>query len=141
MSEPAIAVCHGLEELRGALAVYCQRRISRRELDRKACLGDGHASKLLAPTGLRKFCGSLRWVLLALELEIVLRPRAETAHCEQANGQAAIRLPAPNDWRRNPRSSAKRAAAFRALSLTPEQRSAIARKAANARWQRREIAE
>jgi hypothetical protein len=134
-----LAVSQTLDGIRDAIAAYCEeQRITREMLDGRAGLAVGHSGKLLGQGSARKFgATSLRWILTALDLELVLRKRSNATIPEQADGQACARQQAPQDWRRNRRTRAKRAAAFRALSLTPEQRSAIARKAAQARWQRR----
>jgi hypothetical protein len=134
-----LAVSQTLDGIRDAIAAYCkQQRITREMLDGRAGLAVGHSGKLLGQGSTRRFgATSLRWMLTALDLELVLRKRSEETVSEQAIGQACARQQAPQDWRRNRRTRAKRAAAFRALSLTPEQRSAIARKAAQARWQQR----
>jgi hypothetical protein len=137
-----IAVCRSFEELRNAIAAFCeQQRVTRRDLDRRAGLAEGHSGKLLSPRARKKFGSvSFRWVLAALDLEIVVqrRPDAAATAIEQnhADVNASERKPAPNDWRRN-RGSAwgKRMAARRALTMTAEQRSASARKAAQARWE------
>ena len=135
-----IATCQTLEQLRDALAAYCdQQQITRRALDRRAGLAEGQSAKLLCPTSVRRFGStSLRWMLAALDLEIVLQVRSETdLSATDACVDASERKPSRQDWRRNrgPRWG-KRMAARRALALTPEQRSASARKAAQARWQR-----
>jgi hypothetical protein len=141
-----LAVCRTLEQLRDAIAAYCeQHEITRQVLDRRAGLADGHSGKLLSPTSVKKFGStSLRWVLAALDLEIVLRVReAPGPHGppDDAHVAAYERKPHPKDWRRNRGERwGKRMAARRALVLSDNERSDIARRAAQARWQRRKEA-
>jgi hypothetical protein len=137
-----IAICHNYNQLRAAIAAFCAgQRITRAQLDAGAGLADGHSSKLLGGGAVRSFSRvTLGRVLDALELEIVLQVRAEAvlrAELQKhADENACDGKPARQDWRRNRgRAWGKRMAARRALLLTRGQRSAIARKAAAARWQ------
>ena len=78
--ERTIATCQTFEQLRDAIAAYChQQQITRQALDRRAGLAEGHSAKLLSPTSVRRFgATSLRWILAALDLEIVLQVRSKT---------------------------------------------------------------
>jgi hypothetical protein len=134
-----IAIIRNYDDLRRALRAHCEQvNITRQELDARTGLADGHSGKLLGPRAVKGFGRvSLTWLLEALDLELVLRRRNDTA--TEAFTEASLDAqPAPQDWRRNrgPRWG-KRMNARRALSLTRDERSAIARKAAHARWQRR----
>jgi hypothetical protein len=139
-----LATCQTLEQLRDAIAAYCeQHQITRQALDKRAGLADGHSGKLLAPTSVKRFGStSLRWMLAALDLEIVLQVRSKTdLSTADACVDASERKPSPHDRRRKRGSGwGKRMAARRALALTQGQRSASARKAAQARWQRKKEA-
>jgi hypothetical protein len=136
-----LAICRSYADLPHAIRRYCERKgITRQRLDQRTGLADGHSAKLLAPSAVRVLGRiSLGLVLDALELELVLQMRAKAAATggEQtyADENASEGKPARQDWRRN-RGTAwgKRMAARRALQMTPAQRSANARKAAQARW-------
>jgi hypothetical protein len=141
------AVCRTYDDLRRAVAAICSEQgITRQQLDAEAGLADGHSAKLLSPRAMRavKRFGfvSLGRILDALELEIVLRRRADAVSRDlpenHTHENTSEQKPAKQDWRRN-RGSAwgKRMAAIRALSMTAEQRSASARKAIRARWNKR----
>ncbi len=136
-----IAVCHTYEQLRDAIAAFCSHhRVTRQALDRRAGLADGHSSKLLSPKAAMKFGPvSLRWILAALDLEIVLQVRPDAAmNTEQQNHagvNAGERKPARQDWRRNRGTRwGQRMRARQLLQMTAEQRSASARRAAAVRW-------
>lgn len=147
-----IAVCRRYDDLRRAIVAFCaDNGITRQELDARAALADGHSAKLLAPRTVRRAIrrfGNVSFgrVLEALGLEIVLQVRPDAAEAvareklsNRASDNASEQKTAPQDWRRN-RGSAwgRRMAARRALSQTAEQRRASARKAAQARWGRRQ---
>jgi hypothetical protein len=143
-----LAVCRSYDDLRRAIAAFCaDQGITRQDLDADAGLTDGHAGKLLAPRTLRraiKRFGDVSFgrVLDALDLEIVLQVRADAAERTKppsdALGDACSEQPHPQDWRRKRGTGwARRMAARRALLLPPKRRKEIARKAALARWQRR----
>lgn len=145
-----IAVCRDYAALIDALVRCCTGQgISRAELDAAAGLPDGLASKLLSPRkrGGRRIRGfgrkTLGPVLEVLDAEIVLRRREAPATdlpANHASEDASERKPARQDWRRNRGPSwGKRMAALRALLLTAEERSASARTAAHARWQRHRL--
>ena len=142
-----IAVVRDYGQLVDALVRCCAGEgITREELESQAGLPDGLAAKLLIPRKSgrprtlrgfgRKTFGA---VLDVLGIELIVQFRHGTTvndfRAEDANGNASERKPARQDWRRN-RGSAwgKRYAALRMLRTTPEQRSASARKAAQARW-------
>jgi hypothetical protein len=145
-----IAVCRDYGQLVDALVRCCAGEgITRQELEARARLPEGLAAKLLSPrkSGRRRTIRgfgrkTLGPVLDVLGIELVVQFRDDAAVSDfpanDANGDASERQPAPQDWRRN-RGSAwgKRYAALRMLRTTAEQRSASARKAAKARWQRR----
>lgn len=129
-----IAIVRDLAELADALRIWCSERgVTRQALDRRAGLTSGHSGKLLGRRHAAAFGNvSLRWLLAALGLQLVLQidPNAE---------QPAMRKHQRKHphWR-NARDSkwGRRLAARRALALSPEQRSEIARRAAEARWRR-----
>ena len=109
--------------------------MTRAELDAEAGIADGNAAKALA----RRARKRLGWVTLGrvmaavgLVLQVAIDPDA------QALSQACPARAPRSHWRhqRGP-AWGKRMAARRSLKLSADQRSAIARKAAQARWSRR----
>jgi hypothetical protein len=130
-----IGTARSYDDVRRIVAEHCASLgMSRAELDAEAGIADGNAAKALA----RRARKRLGWVTLGrvmaavgLVLQVAIDPDAQAA--PQARSTRAAR----QHWRQR-RGSAwgKRLAARRALKLTAEQRSAIARKAAQARWSR-----
>lgn len=135
-----IAVVRSYDDLRRALRTWCDHiGMTRADLDEQAGLADGHSGKLLAPRAVRRFGNvSLGRVLAATGLMLVLAMDVDAQSsdaCDDACDAAGVDQ--PNHWRSvKGRAWARRMAARRALKLTAEQRSEIARKAAQARWQR-----
>jgi hypothetical protein len=130
-----IGTARSYDDLRRIVASWCDHiGMTRAELDVAAGIADGHAAKLLARRARKKLgMVTLGRVMAAvgLVLQVAIDPAA------QAPSQACAARAPRNHWRRQ-RGSAwgKRLAARRALALTAEQRSAIAHKAAQARWSR-----
>jgi len=143
MTAQPIAVCRSYAELQRAIREHCQRQgITRQRLDQRTGLADGHSAKLLGPAATKSLGRvSLGLILDALDLALVVQIRPDTPACTNpptgAHENASDEKPARQDWRRN-RGTAwgKRMAARRALRMTAEQRTASARHAAQARWQR-----
>jgi hypothetical protein len=131
-----IATVHSYDDLRRIVAEHCARLgMTRAELDVAAGIADGHAAKLLARRATKKLgIVTLGRIMAAvgLVLQVAIDPEA------QASPQAGSARTPRSHWRHQ-RGSAwgKRFAARRALKLSPERRSEIARNAALARWQRR----
>jgi hypothetical protein len=129
MTAPRIvATCTRLEHIRDAIAIYCEQRgITRLELDRRVGWADGYAGKVLGRRGVRKFSvQSVMCVLAALDLELVVirSAAAENDTRDDAHGGNARTA-----WGR-------RMNGLRNLSMTPAQRSELARKAARIRWRK-----
>ena len=132
-----IGTARSYDDLRRIVAEHCASiGMTRAELDAEAHIADGNAAKALA----RRARKRLGWVTLGrvmaavgLVLQVAIDPEAQAA--PQARPARAPR----DHWRRQ-RGSAwgKRLAARRALALSAERRSEIARNAARARWQRRQ---
>lgn len=136
-----IAVVRSYDDLRRALQMWCTHiGMTRVELDEQAGLADGHSGKLLAPRAVKKFGNvSLGRVLAATGLVLVLATDVDAQPTGDACDDACDTGGAtqPHHWRSaKGRAWARRMAARRALKLTAGERSAIARKAAQARWQR-----
>jgi hypothetical protein len=137
-----IAVVRSYDDLRRAVADYCdQIGMSRMELDAEAGLTDGHAAKLLSAKARKKFgIVTLGRVMAAagLVLQIVIDPDAQHRDLDASKlASRARRYDRTKHWRTHKGSAwGRRNAALRALKLTPEQRSEIARNAAQARWSR-----
>jgi hypothetical protein len=133
----SIGTARSYDDVRRLVAEHCASLgMSRAELDHEAGIADGNAAKALA----RRARKRMGWVTLGrilaatgLVLQVSIDPEA------QASPQARPARAPRSHWRHQ-RGSAwgKRLAARRALALTADQRSAIARKAAQARWQRRQ---
>jgi hypothetical protein len=120
--------------------------VSRLTLDDAAGLTGGHASKLLAPTPSRCLgATSMGLMLGAMGLALVVVEDAEALKRIQAKlpkrrasavrpavdaGPVSMAQALRNALRRNGRKGAR----ARMTTLTPEQRSNIARQAARARW-------
>lgn len=135
-----IAIVHDLEEIAEAMHRWCaQHGITRRELDQRAGLADGHSGKLLGRRRTARLGNtSLRWSLAALGLQLALQIDPSADVPPDACVDACEQNPHPH-WR-DARDSkwGRRLAAKRAQSLTDDQRRDIARRAARARWQRRQ---
>ena len=136
-----IAVVRSYDDLRIALRAWCTSiGMTRVELDEQAGLADGHSGKLLAPRAVKKFGNvSLGRVLAATGLVLVLAMDVDAQPIGDAHDDAcdAKGDDQAHHWRSvKGRAWARRMAARRALKLSAEQRSAIARKAAETRWQR-----
>jgi hypothetical protein len=139
---PMIAVCHTLEQVRDAIALYCEdKSIPRLTLDERTGLASGYSGKVLGRKGPRKLAAkSLQYMLAALDLELVIRERCAVSPQSDASADASkqqSRKAHFKDWRRNFGASwSRRMNGRRNLKLTPRQRSDIASKAAQARWAR-----
>jgi hypothetical protein len=138
-----IAVVRGYDSLRAAIADWCtEAGITRAELDARAGLTDGHSGKLLSARAVSKFGNlTLGPVLQATGLAILIVQDDEAlALIEQylnARADACDGNSPPNHWRTNKNSKwGRRMSARRTLALTPDRRREIARKAAQARWQK-----
>jgi hypothetical protein len=130
-----IGTVRSYDDLRRIVAEHCARLgMTRAELDIEAGIADGHAAKLLARRARKKLgMVTLGRVMAAvgLVLQVAIDPDAQAA--PQARPARAPR----RHWRQQRGSSwGKRMAARRALKLSADQRSEIARNAAQARWQR-----
>jgi hypothetical protein len=130
-----IGTARSYDDVRRLVAEHCASLgMSRAELDAEAGIADGNAAKALARRARRR----LGWVTLGrvmaavgLVLQVAVDPDA------QAPPQACPPRPPRQHWRQK-RGSAwgKRLAARRALKLSADRRSEIARNAAQARWSR-----
>ena len=138
----ALGVARSYDDLRRIVAGWCDYiGMTRAELDAEAGLGEGHGGKLLSAKARKKLgMVTLGRVMAAAGLVIVVAVDPEfTARAIHANGNASGYR--AKHWRRN-RGSAwgRRMAALRTLKQSTAERSASARKAAQARWQRRQAA-
>ena len=138
-----IAVVRSYDDLRRAVADHCDRvGMSRMELDGEAGLTDGHAAKLLAAKARKKLgIVTLGRVMAAagLVLIVAIDPDAPARNLDASKlASRSRRYDRAKHWRRDRSSSAwgKRMAALRSLKLSAPERSEIARRAAEARWQR-----
>jgi hypothetical protein len=113
--------------------------MTRAELDAEAGLADGHAGKLLSDRPRKKLgIVTLGRVMAATGLVLIVADDPDAQAPSQASPTSKSRS---THWRTNKGTSwGRRMAARRALKLTTEQRSSIARKAAQARWQRQQTA-
>lgn len=129
-----IAIVRSLDGLRHAIADWCEQiHMTRAQLDAEAGLADGHSSKLLARRA-RKRLGpvSLGRVLEAAGLLLILARDPDTPQ----RASIAASTPRPRGQQRGLGSArAKRMAALRALKLTGQRRTEIARHAAQVRHQ------
>jgi hypothetical protein len=142
-----LGVCHDYDGLHRILRDRADElNVSRTTLDEAAGLTPGHASKLLAPRPLKKLgVVSLGLMLQAMGLKLVvvedvealerisakLIPREVPANVLSLSWGRAKHLLVSKRWvKKNGRKGGKQ----RAKNLWPRQRSAIARKAAKARW-------
>jgi hypothetical protein len=128
-----LATVRSYEDLRLAVAEHCSSLgMTRAELDAEAGIADGNSAKALACRARKR----LGWVTLGrvlaatgLVLLVAIDPDAQAA--PQARPARSPR----SHWRHKQGSAwGKRMAARRALKLSAQQRSAIGRKAALARW-------
>jgi hypothetical protein len=134
-----IAIARSYADLRRAIADWCgQIGMTREEMDEEAGLTSGHAGKILADKASRRLgIVTLGRVIAAAGLVMVLAidpdaPPRPAKRGSNANGSNE------KHWRRLRGTSwGRRMAAMRAVKLSPIQRSESARKAAQARWQRR----
>jgi hypothetical protein len=135
-----IAAVRSYEDLRRVVADWCETiHMTRAELDVEAGLADGHAGKLLSSRARKRLSiVSLGRIMAAAGLVLIVA-RDHEAPQRKPNASTYASTTRQNHWRRN-RGTAwgRRMAALRALKLAPEQRSEIARHAANARHQRRQ---
>jgi hypothetical protein len=124
------------DELRRTVADWCRQiSMSREELDAEAGLTSGHAGKLLSARASKKFgMVTLGRVMAAagLVLIVAIDPDAPPRDAH-ASGNASDKSRANGSVTRHWR---KRMAALRTLKQSAAERSASARKAAQARWQR-----
>jgi hypothetical protein len=136
-----IAIVRSYDDLRRVVADWCESiHLTRAELDVEAGLADGHASKLLGRRARRKLSiVSLGRIMAAAGLVLIVA-RDNEAPPRKSTASTYASTTRQNHWRRN-RGTAwgRRMAALRALKLAPEQRSEIARHAANTRHQRRQV--
>jgi hypothetical protein len=136
-----IAVVRSYDDLRRVVADWCEKiHMTRAELDVEAGLADGHAGKLLSRRARRTLSlVTLGRVMAAAGLVLIVA-RDHEAPQRESNARTFASTTRQNHWRRN-RGTAwgRRMAALRALKLPPDQRSEIARHAANARHQRRQV--
>jgi hypothetical protein len=137
-----IAIARSYSDVQRAIADHCECvALTRAELDHEADIADGNSSKALA----RRASKRMGWVTLGrilaaagLVLIVAIDPDAPPRDLNASSTASRRRYSRTNHWRRNRRSSwGRRMAAKRALKLTAAERSAIATKAARARWQRR----
>lgn len=129
-----LAVIHSYADLLRAVAAQSDARgMTHARLDSEAGLSDGHAGKLLSSRPAKRVGWvSLGRVMAALGLVLIL---VEECEAPPENASTDPSTPKPLHWRRRKGSAwGRRLAALRALSQTPEQRSASARKAALVRW-------
>jgi hypothetical protein len=136
-----IAIVRSYDDLRRVVADWCESiHLTRAELDIEADLAEGHAGKLLARRARKKLnIVSLGRIMAAAGLVLIVA-RDHEAPQRKSTASTHASTTRQNHWRRN-RGTAwgRRMAALRALKLSPEQRSEIARYAANARHQRRQV--
>jgi hypothetical protein len=133
-----IAVARSYDDLRRAVADWCRQiGMTREELDDEAGLTSGHASKLLSEHAIKRFgIVTLGRVMAATGLVLIVATDPDAPpRPPQASGTPNGSV--TKHWRKT-RGAAwgRRMAALRALKMTPHQRTASARKAAQARWQR-----
>ena len=140
-----LAVARSFDDIREAVRARCQGLgMTRAELDHEAGLTDGHSSKLLSRRAAKQFGRvTLGRVMAATDLVLIVAVDGKSvAQIEQiiAAQQIASMSQADNKaphWRSGKGSTwGRRMAARRALKLTAGERTAIARKAAQARWRR-----
>jgi hypothetical protein len=135
-----LAIARGYEAIRAGIAAWCQaERISRMELDARARLTDGHAGKILSPRATKKLGRRTFGAVLhatGLALVLVRDDEALALIEQQLAASKPASMPQPH-WRRSRGTTwGRRMAGWRNLKLTREQRSDIARNAAQVRWSR-----
>jgi hypothetical protein len=134
-----IATVRSYDDLRRAVADWCRQiGMTREELDDEAGLTNGHAGKLLSERAIKRLgIVSLGRVMAATGLVLIVAADPDApprpAHADDnANGSTT------QHWRSQRGTGwGRRMAALRTIKLSPAQRSASARKAAEARWQRK----
>jgi hypothetical protein len=144
-----IATVRSYDDLRRAVADWCRQiGMTREELDDEAGLTSGHASKLLSERKIKRLgIVTLGRVMAATGLVLIVAtdpeapPRTAPVHApNEGRGRSFGAKNGSNTkhWRKT-RGAAwgRRMAALRTLKMTPRQRTTSARKAAQARWQRR----
>jgi hypothetical protein len=138
-----IAVIRSYDDLhRGLRDRSSELGMTRADLDAKAGLADGHAGKLLGQRQVKRFgnltlglvMGALKVALVMVEDSDIVAPPAE--HTDASHSMRAT--PGSGSRWRFPKGPdfARSMGARRVHKQTPEQRSAAARKAAQARWHR-----
>lgn len=125
-----IALLRSHDDLRRAVRQWCaENRITRMELDARAGLADGHASKLLAIHPHKKFGSKSMWRVLAangLMLALVVDPESQIT-AEHASDDASVPRRQRPRRKRGP-AWGRQMAARRVLKQTQAQRSEIAAK-------------
>jgi hypothetical protein len=138
-----IATVRSYDDLRRAVADYCdQISMSRMELDFEAGLTDGHSAKLLSARARKKLgIVTLGRVMAAagLVLIVAIDPDAPHRDLDVSTAESKRRRYDRTKHWRNVKGPAwgRRMVGMRNVKLPPTRRSEIARKAAQARWQRR----
>lgn len=135
-----IAIVRSYTELQRTVVAWCEQiGMTRAELDVEAGLAEGHAGKLLARRA-RKRLGfvSLGRVMAGAGLVLIVAIDPEFTPESRSHARSHVQH---KHWRHN-RGPAwgRRMAALRTLKQSAAERSASARKAAQARWQRRQAA-
>jgi hypothetical protein len=131
---------------RGLRARSDELGMTRADLDVEAGIADGHAGKLLGPRQVKRFGNvTLGRVMAALKVVLVMVEDAGAiaapADCNDASHSMPATTGQGTRWRfpKGP-EFARVMAARRVSKQTPEQRSAAARKAAEARWRKPPVA-
>ena len=141
-----VGVVHGYADIHAILRARAEQlNISRVDLDRLTHLAPGYCGKLLAPTPIRKPSDeTLHFLLPALGLKMVLMtdPQSverirQTTQPRDASRAVHAAVTHYSLSHRFLRRIGRLGGKARAKSLTPAQRSRLARKAAKARWARR----
>jgi hypothetical protein len=135
-----IAIVRSYTELQRTVVAWCEQiGMTRAELDAEAGLTDGYAGKLLAARARKKLgLVTLGRVMAGAGLVLIVAVDPEFAPENRSHVRSHVQH---KHWRRN-RGPAwgRRMAALRTLKQSAAERSASARKAAQARWQRRQAA-
>jgi hypothetical protein len=137
-----IAVVRDYDGMRASITNWCaQQGITRAELDARAGLTDGHSGKLLSARRIRKFTNATLGPVLAatgLVLIVAQDPESDLRDCRQPNASDNASATPRRHWRTHKGTAwARRMNGRRTLKLTADRRREIARRAAQARWQRR----
>jgi hypothetical protein len=131
-----IAIVRSYTELQRTVVAWCEQiGMTRAELDFEAGLTDGHAGKLLAARARKKLgLVTLGRVMAGAGLVLIVAVDPEFTPENRSHVRSHVQR---QHWRRN-RGPAwgRRMAALRTLKQSAAERSASARKAALARWQR-----